>query len=302
MTSQDHLDAEQHSDAAREQARFDAELHKLRAETQKLDTERAQLGGRTWAVRVMLPTLLGSTAAAWASLVFSDSLVERTRAEIRRDVLQAYFGVDNDTPGKREQIINFVDALADEDEVLAAWAAKERQIIEAGKLELEGDMGAADQRLKRHDAQLELVAQKSRLAFDFLRWKSTSDAWLEQSGGGVEVVPGAVGTLLTSEQNLVMMELIEASGSPRLPGIHAGDSACALLAAGLKPHRTADRTIVVPVSERERLLDIAEECRGELMSWVLEVSSEHRLEAAASRQALADDIEDMDKRGEPAPP
>ncbi len=99
------------------------------------------------------PVVVGLVVAL-ATWLFSDSLNSRTRAEVRRDVLVLYFGVDNTEVGKRSQILTFAETvLLRDDPALIDWIDQERIVVEAHMADL-------DQEIERNDLAIDGLQSK----------------------------------------------------------------------------------------------------------------------------------------------
>src|ERR1044072_2728958 len=86
---------------------------------------------RPWLLRIAVPALLAALASGTGGYLFGDSLAERSRAEIRKDVLAKYWAVDNEQAGKRSQILNFIlETVGNDDADLARRATSERKIVD----------------------------------------------------------------------------------------------------------------------------------------------------------------------------
>jgi hypothetical protein len=110
-----------------QQQKLAAELEKLREEVRHLREERRW----PWLLRVVLPAVLISLGTGAAGYLFGDSLEARSRAETRKDVLKAYFAVDNNVPGKRRQMLTFIKRnLAKGDPELQQWVRTEESVVE----------------------------------------------------------------------------------------------------------------------------------------------------------------------------
>lgn len=111
-----------------------AQLAGLHAQVEALQKTRAD---RIFPFVAPLVTLL-IAVGGW---VVNESLQERTRAEIRRDILATYFATENTAAGKRLQIIDFVDrVLAADDAGLADWVAAERVVVDHALAEIDADL------------------------------------------------------------------------------------------------------------------------------------------------------------------
>lgn len=109
-----------------------AEGKRLHLEIEKSRLELAQLIAehkRPWIVRIVFPVLIVSLAGSFSTWIFGDSLAARTKADMRRDVLTAYFSIDNEMTGKRGQILLFVESVLSDDPELRAWALQEKKRI-----------------------------------------------------------------------------------------------------------------------------------------------------------------------------
>ena len=114
--------------------KLQAEIDKVRSETEQLRAETDRLRAEAkqpWAFKVLLTALLTSIGAGVGGYFFGDSLEERSKAEVRREVLKIYFGTENTEPGKRKQILNFSQGtLARNDAELGVWLTQARAVVE----------------------------------------------------------------------------------------------------------------------------------------------------------------------------
>ncbi|MEM9454939.1 MAG: hypothetical protein AAGF11_12220 [Myxococcota bacterium] len=102
------------------------EVQRLWLELHALKEDRA----RPWLVRLAVPVLIASLAGSFSAWLFSDSLVEQTRADMRKSVLDTYFGLNNIEVGKRKQILNFVEQVLADDPKFGPWVVVERKELE----------------------------------------------------------------------------------------------------------------------------------------------------------------------------
>ena len=144
----------------------DLEIRKRRIEVEQLETEldtKRRQAKRPWWLPHVLSTL-GAVGVTVMGVLFGDSLMERSRAEIRKDVLMEYFAVDNQQAGKRDQVLRFVQAfLADDDPKLAEWVREERKVVEKALAELEEERKALDKSIEEADAELARLKQQAAL-------------------------------------------------------------------------------------------------------------------------------------------
>lgn len=137
-----------------------AELAKLRAEAEEAQLRVRALARETdrpWPLRILTPSLFASLVLAVGGALLGDSLLDRSRAEIRRDVLKLYFSVDNDVAGKRAQMVTFMRAvLAPDDPRLEQWLDAEEVVVESRRRELEEQIAALDIQIAEVDRELEV--------------------------------------------------------------------------------------------------------------------------------------------------
>ncbi|MEM7154878.1 MAG: hypothetical protein AAF799_18655 [Myxococcota bacterium] len=129
----------------------DPALEKLRLEISELKERQA----RPWTVRLTVPVLIASLAGSFSAWLFSDSLSDQTLADIRKSVLASYFTVDNNTTGKRRQILDFVDQVLVDDARLKAWVSRERAAMEKTEQHVKAEMEEIDRELGGIDTQLQ---------------------------------------------------------------------------------------------------------------------------------------------------
>jgi hypothetical protein len=128
-----------------------AELEKTRHETALLRQE-ARL---PWIARVGAPILLASLASGLGGYLFGDSLHDRSRAEVRTEVLKIYFGVENEVVGKRAQLLTFVDTvLARDDPELAVWVKQERAVVDDARKKVDALLAEAETRIATLEAEI----------------------------------------------------------------------------------------------------------------------------------------------------
>lgn len=114
--------------------KVEAEIAKLEKETEAM--RRQPL---TAILNRIVPAIIILVATTVIGYYFNDSLQERTKAEIRKEVLSQYFEVENNMAGKRLQILEFTeDFLADDDEALHAWLTREKEKASQLREELKG--------------------------------------------------------------------------------------------------------------------------------------------------------------------
>lgn len=260
----------------------DAEFQKLRAETSKLNAEASQLAWTSWTGRVLIPTLLGSVVAAWASMHFADSLEEKTRAEVRRDVLKTYFDVSNQSAGKRQQILDFVEAVVADDPRLIEWVKHERGRTEDVRKRLEADQNAAQLERQATEQRLQQLTRSTAELVEMFETTQTTVSWLDDPWAApTRSVPGPVGKILDDAQNEAVLALIEHVGMEGVPGTSYAD-ACSRLASHIGNSRAEaagdarpqpDEFGIDGPTDREGQLALAEICRADLLHWTLMASA-----------------------------
>lgn len=136
---------------------LDLELRKQQLELERLEAEleekRRQYKRPWWMAPVL--TSVGAIAVTLVGIFFGDSLLERNRADMRKDVLSQYFSIDNENAGKRAQVLRFVEAfLADDDPQLQSWVQKEKAVGEGVLRNLKDQKREIDETIKRLAADL----------------------------------------------------------------------------------------------------------------------------------------------------
>lgn len=269
-----------------------AEAEKLGAERAKLEAEAAQLRPARWAVRTLLPTVVGAFAVAAASYWFSDSLTEESRATIRRDVLAQYFKLENTSPGKREQLLRFVESIAHDDPFLMNWVEEEGPAVATAYEKAEADETAAREE-ERQLGETEVRVANARDAARTALLQAGVVATTELFDRPAESIPGPLGRVLKRDTQLLLLELHDAAEAVELPDA----SSCSALvttrstladqAAGKieKPDPDDDYSDWKTEEDATRL---SERCRGELLEWTA-------LVAAKSRLALRDRLDEVTK-------
>ena len=258
--------AAERAKAQAEQAKLDAEIDKLRAEHAKLEAETRHVGRwLPWGIRTLLPTVVAAVAVAASTAWFSDSQVETSRADIRRDVLQAYFSVENTTAGKRAQILDFVESIATDDPLLAKWAKQERPRVDEAAALAKKEEERQQTRIDELERQREVVAQAKVALSDLLLAQGVAAAWVDRKPTDTKVlVPGALGRFMTDEQQKQVLRLFEVAGADEIPepfGCSTLEEARLSLAA--PPYAEYGELEV----SREDAIDAAEDCRKELVEW-----------------------------------
>ncbi|PRP98526.1 hypothetical protein [Enhygromyxa salina] len=236
-----------------EAERMRVEIAKLQAEKRLLEANADQKSWGSWTIRTLFPTLVGAAAVAACSALFSDSLQERTRAEVQQEVLKTYFTTENGQGGKRLQILAFVESVIDDD-TLWKWAQAEK-----GKAE--------DARVKAAAYEAELYSELEEQNNQMVKLQEARDNFVEMMASSDVInfwrtnrrppksVPGEVGSMLSQEQNGAMLSLMEVIG-----------------AAGIRKLDNCDEAAKTRSSNSPKWASLAEECRVELIVWATDDS------------------------------
>jgi hypothetical protein len=135
-------------------------------ETERLRHELEELrrqSRRPWLIQVAVPAIVASLASGLGSYLFRDSIADRAEAELRRDVANKYLAVDNTEAGKREQILDFIDAtLARSDPELANWSRKERTHVVAVTKRIRSRTTALADKIDKVEAKIRAKVSERR--------------------------------------------------------------------------------------------------------------------------------------------
>lgn len=182
-------------------------------------------------LRGLVATLSISAATAAGSWFFSDSLIERANADVRRDVLTVYFGTENGVFGKRRQILTFVENLPNKGLGLENWIASERRQIDEEERKAGDRIEAAKNELTVIEQRNALIGTEAKALIDGLTSSPTREhddvvedrirQFFSKSADSADMkarpIPGSVGRVLGDWQNASVLKLFEITGTSELP-------------------------------------------------------------------------------------
>ena len=90
------------------------------------DKEKSQ-----WLLKMILPSVVTGAMPFLSGYFLSDSLAEKERTELRKEIFSEYLKVDNQLSGKRLQILQFSEMVpASDDPKLHEWLKAERDAVQ----------------------------------------------------------------------------------------------------------------------------------------------------------------------------
>lgn len=268
----DELDSS--SDSERELSRAElarvlAETKKFAAEAQKASAESEQTRPVVWALRTLIPTIVAAFAAGLASFWFSDSLLERTRAEIRRDVLKTYFSVENTGAGKRTQILGFVEKVAKQDPVLLEWVNSEKKAVQEAQDKVSAETESREREVRSLREKYADTLNARRELLDQLMRADLSESWLSEPVAGDVSLPGPLSKFMSAEMQSRLLELYKMAEPMGLPGGTGCDEFQMVRDALLREEPIeVGYNSDMRVPTRDEVVAFADRCRTDLIDWV----------------------------------